>query len=365
MKYLVTGATGFIGRWVARKLVEQGHEVRSLARNPEKSRHLGETGVDMMQGEITRKESMREAMLGVDGVFHTAEWHKLGVLTKAEIAAAEAINVGGTRNVLEMVRELKIPRCVYTSSLAIFTDTGGKLFNETYHPRGPWASVYAQTKWKAHYEVVQKMQEERVPVIIVQPGLVYGPGDASGLHEMWVAYLQKNLSMVPQKTAFCWGHVEDIAQGHLDAMWKGKSGESYILAGPPHTLVEAFEIAEKITGIKPPKFHPGAGLVQSFAAVKGVTGYLKPQVESESGEWLKTIAGKTYLGTDQKARLELDFLPRSLETGLRETLAFEQAELKRLTTVYVSPKKQPSEFAEGASEAIGFLKSKVKKQKLE
>lgn len=366
MKYLVTGATGFIGRWVARQLVEQGHEVRSLARNPYRTNHLGETGVEIMQGDITKKESMREAMSGMDGVFHIAEWCRLGVHSRKEIAVAEAINVGGTRNVMELVRELKIPKCVYTSSLAVFSDTKGRKFNETYRHHGPWLSVYDHTKWQAHYEVAVKMQEERVPIVIVQPGLVYGPGDQSGIHAMWASSVQKRLRMVPKKTAFCWGYVEDIARGHLQAMEKGRPGESYILAGPQHTLIEALEIAEKITGIKPPRFHPGPRAMQFFAAVMGMAGYLKPLAEGSSGESLRTLAGTTYLGIDQKARLELDFLPRSLEAGLRETLAFEQAELKRLANIYqgVLSENHPSEFQESASNTMAFLKSKVKTRKL-
>jgi nucleoside-diphosphate-sugar epimerase len=305
---------------------------------------------------------MRDAMQGVDGVFHIAEWYKLGLKSKTDIAMAEAINVVGARNVMELVRELKIPRCVYTSSLNVFSDTKGRKFNETYQHHGPWLSIYDYTKWEAHYEVVKKMQEEHVPIIIVQPGLVYGPGDQSGIHDMWVAYLKKRLKMVPKKTAFCWGHVEDIAAGHIQAMEKGRPGESYILAGPQHTLIEALEIAQKITGIKPPRFHPGPPMMQLFSGVMGVVGYLKPLPESSNGETLRKLAGRTYLGADQKARLELDFLPRSLEAGLRETLEFELAEQRRLTTVTATPQKS---LLAGATSPIALLKSKVKDRNLQ
>jgi nucleoside-diphosphate-sugar epimerase len=333
MKYLVIGATGFIGRWVARQLIEQGDEVVSLARNPRKTQHLEESGVEIMPGDITKKNSMRDAMHGVDGVFHVAEWYRLGVKSKNEIALAEAVNIEGARNVLELVRELKIPRCVYTSSLAVFSDTKGKLVKENYRHRGPWLSVYDHTKWRAHYEVVQKMQEERVPIVIVQPGMVYGPGDQGSVHNMLVSYLQRRLPMVPKQTAFCWGHVEDIAHGHIQAMEQGKPGESYILAGPQHTLVEVMEMAAKITGIKPPRFRPVPHMMQFLSAFMGIAGYVTKPAEAYTGEGLRVFAGTTYLGNDQKARLELDFLPRSLETGLCETLAFEQAELKRAATL--------------------------------
>ena len=365
MKYLVIGSTSFIGRWVARQLVEAGHDVRSLAHNPDRTRHLGESGVEIMHGDITKKESMREAMQGVDGVFHMASWSKLGITNKQEIAAAEAINVGGTRNVMELVRELKIPRCVYTSSLAVFSDTKGRKHNESYRNRGPWLSVYDRTKWQAHYEVAVKMQEDRVPIVIVQPGAVYGPGDPSGIHDIWVAYLRRRLPMIPSKTAFCWGHVEDIARGHIKAMEQGKPGESYILAGPQHTLIEALEIAEKITGIKPPRLHPGPNMMKLFSAIMSVAGYVKKLPEAYTGEGLRVVAGTTYLGNDQKARLELDFLPRSLEAGLRETLAFEQAELKRGNSVYdsVTAEQFHKERTAEAAETIAFLKSKVKNRK--
>jgi nucleoside-diphosphate-sugar epimerase len=321
---------------------------------------MGETGVDVMRGDLTRKESLRDAMTGMDGVFHTAEWHRLGVKDKKEIAVAEAINVDGTRNVMELVRELKIPRCVYTSTLSVFSDTKGRKFNETYRPHGPWSSIYDYTKWEAHYEIVLKMQEQRVPIIIVQPGLVYGPGDPGSMHNMWVAYLQKRLKMVPKKTAFCWGHVEDIATGHIQAMEKGRLGESYILAGPQHTLVEAFEMARKITGVKPPRFCPGPYTMQFFSAVMGIVGHLKEVSEASSAETLRTLAGKTFLGADQKARLELDFLPRSLEAGLRETLEFELAEQKRLAQATATAQQTSQGMRKGVTNPIALLKSTLK-----
>ncbi len=329
MRYFVTGATGFIGRWVARQLGEQGHEVVSVARNPEKTRLVGEMGVEMLRGDVTDKESLREPMRGVDGVFHIAGWYKLGPRSKAEIESANHINVDGTRNVMEMVRELKIPKCVFTSTLAVFSDTKGKVVNETYRHRGPWLSVYDQTKWKAHYEVVEKMQQEHVPIVIVQPGVVYGPGDLSGIRGLFIAYLRRRLVTAPQKTAFCWGHVEDTARGHLLAMEKGKIGESYIIAGEPHTIIEALEIAQKITGIKPPRLHPGPLPLKILSGLMSVAGYLVKLPEAYTGEGLRIAAGVTCLGSNEKAKRDLGFAPRTLEAGLREVLAFERAELKR------------------------------------
>ncbi len=122
MKYFVTGATGFIGGRVARQLLAAGHEVITLARTPSKAQDLVALGVKVHAGDITDKESLRTPMRGVGGVFHIAAWYKVGARDKSQ---AETINVGGTRNVLKMMKELGIPKGVYTSTLTVFQDTRG------------------------------------------------------------------------------------------------------------------------------------------------------------------------------------------------------------------------------------------------
>ena len=174
-------------------------------------------------------------MTGVDGIFHIAGWYKIGVKDKSE---GEKINVQGTRHVLELMKELGIPKGVYTSTLAVFSDTGGRLVDETYRYNGPHLSEYDRTKWVAHYKVADPMIEAGLPLVIVQPGLIYGPGDTSSVRTTLIQYLQRKLPMIPEKTAFCWAHVDDIARGHILAMDLGQPGESYIIAGPRHTFVE-------------------------------------------------------------------------------------------------------------------------------
>lgn len=134
MKYFVTGATGFIGGRITRQLVEAGDEVVALARFRARADNLYTLGVSVHIGDITVRESLRAPMTGVDGVFHVAGWYKVGTRDKRP---AELVNVQGMRNVLEMMRELDIPKGVYTSSLAVFSDTRGRLVNESYRHNGP------------------------------------------------------------------------------------------------------------------------------------------------------------------------------------------------------------------------------------
>src|SRR5260221_411750 len=213
MKYFVTGATGFIGGRVARQLLSAGHEVIMLARTPSKAQALVAMGVKVHAGDLTDKESLRAPMAGVDGVFHIAAWYKVGA---RDTSQAETINVGGTRNVLEMMKELGIPRGVYTSTLTVFSDTRGQMVDESYQYTGTsFLSEYDRTKWKAHYEVARPLMQAGLPLVIVQPGLVYGPGDTSVVHEAWVNYLRGKLPMTPSGSTYCWGYVDDTAHGHI------------------------------------------------------------------------------------------------------------------------------------------------------
>jgi len=317
MNYFITGATGFIGGEIARQLVGAGHRVIALVRDPDRGAELASLGVVLARGDITDRESMREPMIGVDGVFHVAGWYRLGAKNKG---AGMRVNVDGTRNVLELMKELKIPKGVYTSTVAVFSDTHGKIVDETYRYDGPHLSEYDRTKWIAHYEVALPMMEAGLPLVVVQPGLVYGPGDTSPSGNAIREYLCGKLPLLPRKTAFCWGYVEDVARGHVLAMERGTPGESYILAGPPHTMIEAFEIAERITGIEAPSLRVGPGVLRFLSKIMSVVGAVVRLPESYRAEALRVIAGVTYLGSNQKAKRDLGYRVRSLEDGLRLTL---------------------------------------------
>jgi nucleoside-diphosphate-sugar epimerase len=322
MRYFITGATGFIGGRVARQLAQAGHDVRALVRDSSKAGDLAAQGISVHSGDITDRDSIRRSMVGVDGVFHIAGWYKVGA---RDSLMAERINVDGTRNVLQVMKELEIPKGVYTSTLAVFSDTRGRMVDETYRPNRSWLSEYDRTKWMAHYDVAEPLMQGGLPLVIVQPGMVYGPGDTSSLRDSLLQYLRGRLPMTPRGTAFCWAHVDDTARAHILAMEKGRPGESYIIAGPPHALQEFFEIAEGITGIKAPTIHPSPALMKGLARMMQVIGHIVPLPTSYTGEALRVIAGVTYLGSNEKAQRELGFTPRPLEQGLRETLLHEMA----------------------------------------
>jgi nucleoside-diphosphate-sugar epimerase len=318
MKYFVTGATGFLGGVVVRELLSRGHQVNAVVRDPGRAAELKKLGTQVFRGDVTDKSSMLTPMQGMDGIFHIAGWYKIGTRDKTD---GEKVNIQGTRNVLELMRELDIPKGVYTSTLAVNSDTHGKLVDESYRFSGKHLSEYDRTKAAAH-DLAQKMIAVGLRLVIVMPGIIYGPGDTSNLRINIIDYLKRKLPALPARTAYSWGYVDDIAHGHLLAMEKGKLGESYIIAGETHTLAEAFNLAKKVTGIPVPMKLP-VSLVKGMSALMSIVDKITPVPETYTAEGLRVIAGVTYTGDNSKARRELGYSPRPFSEGWAETFRHE------------------------------------------
>ena len=316
MKYFVTGATGFLGGVLVRQLLAAGHSLNAVVRSPAKAAGLAALGVALFPGDVTDKASLRAPMQGADGVFHVAGWYKLG---QRDSRQAMRVNVEGTRNVLETMRELGLAKDVYTSTLAVFSDTHGQKPDETYRFRGQHLSEYDRTKALAH-DLAEGFIQEGLPLVIVMPGVIYGPGDTSSLGRALELYRQGRLPMIPSGTTFCFGYVDDIARAHLLAMEKGKPGERYIIAGPCHRLSEFFELAEAITGVRAPRLRAPPGLMRAAAALMGLAEKVGPLPEQYTREYLRVNAGVTYMGDNAKARRELGYEPRPLRQGVYEML---------------------------------------------
>lgn len=316
MKYFVTGATGFVGAVLAKQLIKNGHEVHASVRDLEKADELKSLGVKLFKGDVTDKESMREAMTDADGVFHVAGWYKVGVKDKTP---GEKVNIQGTRNVLELMQELQIPKGVYTSTLSVNSDTKGKLVDENYHFTGKHISEYDRTKAAAH-EIAKEFIAKGLPLVIVQPGLVYGPDDTSAVRSNLLDLLNEKLPMLPYQTAYCWAHVDDIVQGHILAMEKGKIGENYHICGDFHTSYDAFKLASEVAGVKLPM-----GVSPKIIKVMSVLATPFDSIAPEifTSEFLRVLSGVTYVGDNSKAKRELGFNPRPMREGWVETVRHE------------------------------------------
>ncbi len=315
MHYFVTGAAGFLGGYVTAQLLEGGHAVTALVTERDEARDIAEYGVRPHVGSVADKEALRRAMRDVDGVFHMAGHRILYPQRKT----AEAVNLTGTRNVLELVREHGIHRVVVTSTIAVFSDTKGKVVDESHRHTGEHLTAYDRMKAAVHYEVALPMIEKGLPGILLMPGIVYGPRDNSLMAGLLSRHLTGRSRFVSAASAYCWAHVEDVARAHLLAMQFGKVGESYIVGGDPHTVREVLTKAGRIVGhrlapipVPPWLVWPAAGAVRGLATV---IPRLRPTADR-----LRIATGVTYLAADAKARAEIGFTPRPLDEGLPETV---------------------------------------------
>jgi len=319
VKVFLTGGTGFIGSTLIRQLQARGDEVVALVRTLKGAKTLMDDDVRPVAGDILQPASYRRAMEGADVVFHLAAWYQVGV---HEFERMHRINVDGVRVVLNTAIELGVPKTVYTSTVAVFGHTGGRLVDESYIPPGrDFLSEYERTKYLAHYEVAAPLQRQGAPIIIVQPGGVYGPGDSSQVGSTFKRYVRGKLPvMVGPNSALTWAHVEDIAAGHLLAAEKGRTGESYILAGPTAAFREVFRICEQVSGIPAPRLWiPDSVAIAGSRFLKSVNRLL-PQKIRGLYELVRNTGDLSYLARADKARQELGWMPRSLEQGLAETL---------------------------------------------
>lgn len=316
MKAFVTGGSGFIGQRVVQKLVGRGYDVHALARSQQSADILTALGATAVPGDITDTASMRSGMEGSDVVFHIAGWYEIGAPNGSQ---AEGINVGGTRRVLRLANELNIPKIIYTSTVMVFGDTGGQLVDETYYNAEPFLTEYGRTKWLAHYKVAQPLIEKGVPIIIVQPGGVYGPGDASMIAQMMRMFYRGMPILVGPDTVLTYAHVDDIAEGHILAAEKGQIGESYVLAGPAIPLGEMIDFWGHLLGKRSPAVRISGRYLRPFAPLSEFFYNLIPDTPPLfSGEAVGSL-GVTYMARADKARNELGWKTRPLQTGMLET----------------------------------------------
>jgi dihydroflavonol-4-reductase len=319
MKIFMTGGTGFIGGHVARQLRERGDDVVALVRSPEKVTALRELGCELIEGDLSDDAAIAAGMAGAEAAIHAGAVYKVGV-PKSEHAAMFESNVAGTERVLDAAVAAGVSKVVYVSTCAVFGDTHGQVVEEGFRRDSDFPSEYERTKTLAH-ELAEDRIASGAPIVIVQPGGVYGPNDHSEVGNMIEQARSGKLpaKMFPEAgLMFC--HVEDIAAGIVLALDGGKIGEAYVLSAEQSTIGELIDKVASIAGRKPPRFTMPGFLLKASAPLGPLVGPLlgfPPNLR----ELIDSSDGVTYWATDAKARRDLGFAPRDLDTGLRDTLA--------------------------------------------
>jgi nucleoside-diphosphate-sugar epimerase len=320
MKAFVTGGTGFIGQRVIQRLRNRGDEVVALVRDPARAVDLLDEGVELIEGDLSSDDAIRRGVQGADGVFHIAAVYKVGIPKKDREAMYDA-NVRGTERILDAAEAAGVGRIVYVSTGNVFGDTNGDIVDETYERdlADGFLSYYDETKYRAH-ELVRERIARGAPIVIAQPGTVYGPGDHSEIGNLIDQLRTGKLKMRMFPAArFNFVFVDDVAEGLVLVFDKGRIGESYLLGGELATMDDLYEKTAAQLGKKAPRMAMPVGMAKASAPLGPVIGPLMgfpPNMK----ELVKT-SDVTIAFRDDKARSELGYNGRSFADGLRETVS--------------------------------------------
>ena len=250
---LITGASGFVGSAVARRLVQAGHEVRALVRPTSSRANLADLRLDIAEGDLCDANSVARAMTGVRYLFHVAADYRLWARNPQTIVRT---NVEGTRTLMNAAQRAGVERIVYTSSVATLSARpNGEPSDENFPLAADQAvGAYKYSKVVAERLVEAMIAEQNLPAVIVNPSTPIGPGDVrptptgrivvEAAAGRMPAFIDTGLNLV---------HVDDVAAGHLAALQRGRLGQRYILGGQNVRLGDMLREIARQAGRPPPR----------------------------------------------------------------------------------------------------------------
>jgi dihydroflavonol-4-reductase len=304
VRVFATGTTGFLGSMIAEQLRARGDTVVQLVRDPANAELLKKTGRDVLVGDLGDPDALKRGCEGCDAVVHAGAIYEVGISAPRRVDMYKA-NVTGTEAVLGAALGVGVPKVVHMSSIVVFGNTGGEVVDETYRRADGYTSYYDETKTLAH-RVAEGFGAKGLPVVIAQPGQIYGPGDHSGIGALLRRAAAGKLPVLTfGDLGLSFVHVADVAGGILSLIDRGRPGEAYVLGGEMVRLRDAIRIMAALAGKPAPRFEVAASILR-FAA------RLRPDV----AEVVKSADGVTFWASDAKARAELGWAPRSLREGL-------------------------------------------------
>lgn len=321
MTTLVTGATGFVGSAVARKLLARGESVRLLTRAGSDRRNLEGLDAEIVEGDLLDPASLAAAVKGCDALYHVAADYRLWVPKPDAIYAA---NVEGSRNIVRLAAEAGAARIVYTSSVAVLgiNKDGTPSDEETPVTVDDMVGHYKRSKFLAEVEIDKLVAETGAPVVIVNPSTPIGPRDVKptptgkmvldAAAGRMPAFVDTGLNVV---------HVDDVADGHLLAFDKGAIGERYVLGGEDMSLQTIFTHVCGIAGRKPPSVKLPHNLILPIAAL------MELWARAFGGEPTATVDGirmakKKMFFSSEKAKRALGYAPRPGVEALADAVAW-------------------------------------------
>lgn len=317
---LVTGATGFVGEQLALRLAGSGTMVHAMYRSEERTGGLGHKNIRLFKGTLTDPDSIESAISGCRQVYHLAAYAAVWTRSPEEIYEQ---NVQGTVNILESAMKCGVKRVVHTSTAGVFGPSGGNPNDEDFPMAEIHFTDYDRSKAMADQKVMDYVMDG-MDVVTVHPTRIYGPGrmgDSNGVTRMIRDYISGRWHLIPGngRSVGNYVYIDDVVQGHVLAMEKGRTGERYLLGGSNLSFNEFFRILKEVSGshyhlIKIPLF-----MGMSMAAMMLTNAKLTGRMPMITPELLRKYYHH-WAFSSEKARSELGYDPVAFREGLRRTL---------------------------------------------
>lgn len=323
-KVFVTGGTGFIGTQLMNELVLRGHTVHVLTRATSDKEGLKDERIHLFTGDLMDCESIRNAMEGCTQVYHLAAYAKNWA---KNLETFYQNNVEGLCNVWEIAKEFRVERVVFTSSIVTCGPTDlGELGDETKRCfLSDCSTVYQASKIMGEQKAFE-YRDRGLPVITVNPTRVYGPGkltEGNSVTKIIDLYDRGKFPFLLNRGINIgnYAFVDDVVQGLLLAMEKGKPGDRYILGGENVSLKQFFEQIDEINGNKHFQINVPSGFALFYSFLqkeKAKRLGLYPLITSG---WVKTFL-QDWAYSSAKAETQLGYKITPLKDGLRITLSW-------------------------------------------
>lgn len=314
-KTLVTGAGGFIGSSVVRKLLKKGREVRCYLKPGEPTKNLEGLDVEILFGDINDREAIGNALKGCDVLYHLAAIYAIWLPDPSIIYE---VNVEGTKTVLWAAYKANLKKVVYTSSIAaVGAREDGSPADENVD-FNVWddSNAYIRSKWLSERDAL-RFAREGLPLVVVNPAFPFGERDTGPTPTGQIL-----LNVARQKApgwidgGFCAIDVDDVAEGHVRAEEKGRVGERYILGNHNVSYKEFGEMVAEVAGVKAPRLHLPPAAIKTMAFVSEyVADHYTHKKPMTTYKTVVTALRSMYFD-NSKAKSELA-LP---QTPLRETV---------------------------------------------
>lgn len=319
----VTGASGYIGSNLINTLIQQGHEVRVIVRNIKEvpAEIVNKKEITYYAGDITMPNTINAPLKNCDQLYHLAAYASAWA-PNHEIFYD--VNVQGTKNIMQAAMNAGVQKVVYTSTAGVYgPQKNGELINEKQDYNLDAFTHYEKSKIQAELYIKQEVTKH-LDVSIVNPTRVYGPGSigvSNAATVLMKKYLENNWHLIPGNGTNIgnYVYVNDVVQGHLLAMEKGKNGENYLLTGANLTYDEFFDLIKEISGVDVTMFHVTdfwAELISSGISLYSLFSYSKDKIKPE---WVKRYL-KNWGIDGSKAINELGYQPTDVKKGFKETI---------------------------------------------